>query len=162
MGESSALDIVRRLRSAAVGTSSESRRSEMVDLDAISTISLVSEAACNVNYMLLEQFVADLGFRRRHELGRAVRVRTPHGALVVLSLLYEDSDYTSRLTYAEFGRLRLSAAFFSEDVAFIREARIVACPFDALNERVMIGTSLQVSFDRGHRDPDRRALPPVA
>lgn len=154
------LEILRRLRAAATG-----RRTapEPVELDALATISLLGEAATNVNCMLLQQFVDELGFRRRDEFAYAVRIMTTQGALVVLTLEYEDGRQRSQLVYAEFGRVRLSAVFVSDDVAFIRGAHVVVCPFAAVNERVLTGTSLHVLWPyRAHSGPDRSALPPVA
>ncbi len=164
MGDAAVLELVRHLRAAGTRDIRRiGRASEPVELDVLATISLLGEAVRNVNCMLLQQFTDHLGFRRRKELARAVRIMTSQAALVVLTVKYEDGEKHSQLVYAEFGRVRLSAVFLGEDVAFIRDAHVVVCPFAALSERVLSGTSLHIVWPyRAHRGPDRSALPPVA
>lgn len=162
MGELGTCEILRQLHSAATVKRGRVRGAEPIPLDALSTISLVSEAAMNVNCMLLEQFVEDLGLRRRRDGARGMRFMTARGALVVLVLDYEDADERGQLVFAEFGRVRLSAAFIADDVAFVRDARVVLCPLSSANDRILAMTSLHVVPYRPHGGPDRRALPPVA
>src|SRR2546428_4603596 len=159
-----AFEIFRLLRLIGTGDGSRSLNRELraVELDAPTTLSFIAEAASNVNCMLLEHFLHEIGFARRLEFARAVRIVTGFGTLAVLSIAFEDAKAQCRLVHAEFGRARLSGVFLDDDVAFVRDARVFVSPFIGLDEARLSGTSLHVSGHFRTRGPDHRTLPPVA
>ena len=136
-----ALDVLRLLQAAAA---TSQRGSVWIGLDEFAVLSMLSEAATNVNWMLLEQFLSDQGLRRQRELTRASRLTTMAGALVVLVIHFVGDRSRAQLVYAEFGALRLVAVFLGEEVVFVRDAHVVACPVVALGAFRLTGTSIHV------------------
>lgn len=136
------MSVVELLRRAARTASPAGQMADWSILKSIATASLAEEAAVNVNQMLLDQFLAGLGFRRNSALYGPRSCSVDDVQLLVLTRRYSKEDRPALLVYGEFRQVRLSAAFLGHEIAFVRRAQVCVAAFRSLQEHTLFGTSI--------------------
>jgi hypothetical protein len=136
-----------------------------VELDPIDALSLVAAASWNVNYMILDRFLKELGFHPRYLGHTACRVILDQPVVVLVSEFQRGprSDRRAHLLFVEVGRFRASAAYFEGAVALVREADVVTYPLTALDDPALACSSLYAFIRRDqHSASPGKDLPPAA
>ena len=122
------------------------RRVPFVELDAIDVLSLLAAASWNVNFMILDRFLWEIGFRRQGHVHRAFRLSAGSPIVVLMARFARgpQSAPMAHLVFAESGRYRAAAAFLEDAVAFVRRGDVVTYPTAALDDSALADSSLYV------------------
>jgi len=139
----SVTDFVRLLYQAIEPPARGVRSLRRVELERVDLLSLLAAASWNINFMLLERFLSELGFRRRQQLQRAHRILADLPVVILVAEFAQQASASSHafLVYSECGRFRVSAAFLDGAVGFIRGTEVVTYPVTGLRDDLLLHSS---------------------
>ncbi|HKW48781.1 MAG TPA: hypothetical protein VJN70_15130 [Gemmatimonadaceae bacterium] len=133
-----------------------------VNLDAVDMLSLIATASWNVNYLVLDGFLTEMGFSSRPKGNRACRIQTEVPVVILINEFRSRTrlDTRAHLVFAECGKYLASAAFLDDAVAFVRSGEIVTYPVTALDDAALASSSLCAVSSRARNSSTEDRLPP--